>query len=404
MKTKILENRKIPSLNLEKFKIILIGNSKYPEDMSIKDVPNIQVNISLLKKAFINNNILGVPIDNITVLLNKTKIEIEKEMTNFVKNTNIDDTVIFYYAGHGFISSENFNLYLSTKNSNLEHIESTSISIKRFNEIVINSFAKRKIIILDACHSGGVHNQLTNNKSFISKEINKIEGCYVLSSSSEDEPSLYPINNNNLPTYFTGEILNTLYNGVDNSTSYLTIREVYKEVYNALHKMNLPLPKQSTKNNADDIAIALNNFNNKINLNNYKSIISQMNNSNANVKNINILKPKKSFVVFLVGAFLISSIVVASLYQNFETKNTYAKNSKNSTYSIENTKKTTSVISLVEKNVPEIDISNEINMARIISKADRGVKLALEILYNVQKYYPNNIEVNFLIDSLTNLD
>jgi len=401
MKTKILNNSKNSILNLDKFKIILIGNSKYPDDNHIKEVSNIQVNISLLKKAFINNNILGVPIENITVLLNKSKIDIEKEMTNFVKNTNVNDTVIFYYAGHGFISSENFNLYLATKNSNLEHIESTSISIKRFNEIVNNSFAKRKIIILDACHSGGVHNHLSDNDSIISKEIGKIEGCYVLSSSSEDEPSLYPTKNENLPTYFTGELINTLYNGVENVSSYLTIREVYKEVYNALHKLNLPLPKQSTKNNADEIPFALNNYNKKINTDNYKSVISQMNKSNANVRFINILKPKKSIITFIASTILVSSIV--SLSFNNDSKNCIAKNSVNTTYNIEN-KKTTSVYTLVEKNIPIINIPYEIYRARKISQADGGVKVALDILYNVHKYYPNNIDVNNLIDSLSNLD
>ncbi len=247
MKTNVLNVLKSKEIDTNNIKVILIGVSKYPDDKQVTDVPNIRTNINLLKKTLTNPSILGVNENNFVVSLNKSKIDIEVELTDFVRNTTENDTLIVYYSGHGFISNENFKLYLSTRDSNINHIESTSICIDRFVEIINLSFSKQKIILLDSCHSGYIHD-LFNDENSDFYNLNTSEKVYVISSSSVDEPSYYPTESKNSPTYFTGELIDVLTNGTENGKSYLTINEVFNKISRSLKNKNLPVPSKTNLN------------------------------------------------------------------------------------------------------------------------------------------------------------
>lgn len=258
MKTKNYKQLKIPNLDYSKLKVILIGVSKYPDDKKVNDVPNIRKNISLMKKTLTNSSKIGVPSENIFVSLNKSKIEFEKQLTDFARNTEYDDTLLVYYSGHGFISDENYKLYLSTKDSNLDYIESTSISIERFVEIINTSYSKQKVVILDSCYSGYIHNMFNDPDSEM-YGLDKDENLYVISSSSGDEPSYYPVDSKNSPTYFTGELIEVLENGFENGNNYLTLNQIYSIVKDSLKNKNLPIPQRTY--NGNRIVLCKNNYN-----------------------------------------------------------------------------------------------------------------------------------------------
>ena len=240
MKTINYKQTQSPTLNYNKFKVILMGVSKYT-DKNVTDVPNIRTNINLLKKTLINNSFVGVPNENVFVSLNKSKIDIEKELTTFIDNTSDEDTLIIYYSGHGFVSGRNSELYLSTRDTNLTQLESTGISTNNFVKIINLSNSKRKIVILDSCHSGYIHNSIENSKY-------NNEKLFVISSSSRDNPSYYPINSKNSPTYFTGELINVLRNSNENGESKLTLNNLFNKVNSSLKKQNLPLSQKTNIN------------------------------------------------------------------------------------------------------------------------------------------------------------
>ncbi|MBN2891248.1 MAG: caspase family protein [Bacteroidales bacterium] len=255
METKIYKQVNVPNLDYTKLKVILIGVSKYPDDQ-VSDVPNIKANVNLLKRTLTNSSNFGVPSENIFVSLNKTTNEIINDLTSFVCETENDDTILVYYSGHGFISDYNSKLYLSTTDSNLDDIESTSISIERFVEIISLSNSNQKIVILDSCYSGHIHNLFNNPESSI-YGLDKSENLYVISSSSGDEPSYYPLNSKNSPTYFTGELIKVLQNGIENGKSYITLNQVYTSVKTSLKNQDLPSPQRTY--NGNRIVITRNN-------------------------------------------------------------------------------------------------------------------------------------------------
>lgn len=259
MKT-IVENKKITGIDNQKTKVLLIGVSEYVDDKDIKNIPNIKQNIKLLKQVLIDKDIMGVPKENITVSFNDSKKDIERKLIIASREAeNENETLLVYYSGHGILSSENFKLYLTSKESSKAYLESDSINIDRFREIIASSRAASKIVILDACHSGQIHNAMNNFESTISSEIKKFEGTYIMTSASEDSPSLFPHNNTKKATYFTAKMIDVLKKGIENNNQYLSVRDIYNEIYNCFNKQaGMPLPQQSIFQEADSILISKN--------------------------------------------------------------------------------------------------------------------------------------------------
>jgi len=259
MKTNLIEKKEF-GIDTQKTKVLLIGVSEYVEDETILDIPNIKQNIKLFKEVLLDENIMGIPKENIVVSLNNTKKIIERKLIKASREAEDENyTLLVYYSGHGILSSENFKLYLTSKESSKTYLESDSINIDRFREIIANSRAARKVVILDACHSGQIHNAMNDFTSTLNSEIKKFKGTYIMTSASEDKPSLFPHKNTNQPTYFTAKLIDVLKKGIDNSNPYISVRDIFNEIYNCFKKQEgLPLPQQSIFKDADSILISKN--------------------------------------------------------------------------------------------------------------------------------------------------
>ncbi len=253
-------------IDTTKVMVLLIGVSKYPEDATITPIPNVERNIEQLRKSLLHENILGVPEQNMFISLNETKMAIERKIVTIGRETkNKQYTLFVYYSGHGILSCDDFKLYLTTRNSTKAFLETDGISIEVFQKFMRKSHAGRKIVILDACHSGQIHNAMGEATSQIVVELSKFQGTYVLTSASETEPSLFPANNPDIPTYFTGKLLEIIQEGLPNNKPYITLSEVYAEIVRDFRERGgLPIPQQSVFKNADELVIAKNKLFNEI--------------------------------------------------------------------------------------------------------------------------------------------
>src|SRR6185295_14362120 len=95
------------------------------------------------------------------------------------------------------------------------YLESDGINIESFKKYIKRSLAARKIVILDCCHSGAIIGSMGEIESKIQAELNQFEGTYVITSSAEDEPSLFPVKSADEPTYFTGKLVDIVNEGLD---------------------------------------------------------------------------------------------------------------------------------------------------------------------------------------------
>ncbi|MDJ0533802.1 MAG: caspase family protein, partial [Xenococcaceae cyanobacterium MO_207.B15] len=70
------------------------------------------------------------------------------------------DTVLFYFSGHGFYEESIKDTILCLEETSNNNLAGTGLLIKTLLDKIDNSSAKQQLVLLDACHSGGVASQL----------------------------------------------------------------------------------------------------------------------------------------------------------------------------------------------------------------------------------------------------
>ncbi|MFI9509627.1 type VII secretion protein EccCb [Nocardia sp. NPDC052566] len=86
------------------------------------------------------------------LLINESKAEIERSIERLFRGAGPDDVVLFYFSGHGIRTRQ--NLYLATSNTDPQLLSSSAVSSSFIRELIRDSAAAAKIILLDCCYSG----------------------------------------------------------------------------------------------------------------------------------------------------------------------------------------------------------------------------------------------------------
>ncbi|MFD4428134.1 type VII secretion protein EccCb [Nocardia sp. NPDC058497] len=86
------------------------------------------------------------------LLINESKAEIERSIERVFRGAEPDDVILFYFSGHGLRTRQ--NLYLAVGNTDPQLLSSTAVSSAFIRELVRESAAAAKIIVLDCCYSG----------------------------------------------------------------------------------------------------------------------------------------------------------------------------------------------------------------------------------------------------------
>jgi hypothetical protein len=236
------------------FIILLIGTSKYQNKYgkSFENVPNVKTNIFELKYVF--TKILKIPDNNVHIALDKdsqeTKIILEDVLE---KAYHADSTLFVYYSGHGCHGKKTNSVYLTTFESSQQYIEHTSIKIDEFRELIAKSPIKKKILVLDSCFSGKIADGILGDETELLKAQIDIYGTYAIASSPKDKPSEYDATNPKIPTYFTGEFIDILKNGINKYVEILSIGEIFDEVARRLRSKGRPEPIPLNKEHGDKI-------------------------------------------------------------------------------------------------------------------------------------------------------
>ena len=70
-----------------------------------------------------------------------------------IEKTGINDVVILYFAGHGLLDKD-YNFYFATHDADFMHPEKRGLRYETILDILEISSSRKKILLLDACHSG----------------------------------------------------------------------------------------------------------------------------------------------------------------------------------------------------------------------------------------------------------
>ena len=245
-----------------KYIVLLIGVSTFTKSR-LGDIPNVKTNILELQKLFLNSDFIGVKPENIMVSLNENHDEIYRKISDAAKRAkNSDYTLFVYYSGHGVISTSNYQLYFASADIQEDYLDVYGINAKMLLEKINKSQASRKILLVDACHSGQIHNTMGDVKSNVASLMKNYEGVQYITACDEYSCALFPKKKPNVPTYFTGAILSRIQKGMSVNRPYLTLRDIVEDIaVDFKERTNMPLPQISSVQSVDKMPFAYNVIN-----------------------------------------------------------------------------------------------------------------------------------------------
>lgn len=89
-----------------------------------------------------------------------------KKIKSNLKNARIQDHIILFLSGHGFLDKKNASFWFPLPNTNFDSLNTTALRYEQLNWLFEDLTARRKAIFIDACHSG----KLFDNRISMSNE------------------------------------------------------------------------------------------------------------------------------------------------------------------------------------------------------------------------------------------
>ncbi len=135
----------------ESLRFIGIGIDRFSEkghdlQYSVKDIRDLSAK---LKEKYGND----IQIDTLfNENVNSSKVSALKKQ---LQQTSVNDKVILAYSGHGLLSKD-YDYYLSTYTVNFSKPEQNGLPYEELENLLDSIPARRKLMLIDACHSGEV--------------------------------------------------------------------------------------------------------------------------------------------------------------------------------------------------------------------------------------------------------
>lgn len=164
---------------------LLIGVSEYSQ--GIPPLSSALNDVEAMQRVLQDPNLGGF--EQVERLLNPDAIAMRKAIQKLFREASKEDLVLFFFSGHGITNDED-HLYLATRNTAKDDFEATAVDASFIRGQSNNCYAKRQVLILDACYSGAIA-QGWKTKSIgvdIKKQLGA-EGRVVLTSSSATQTS-----------------------------------------------------------------------------------------------------------------------------------------------------------------------------------------------------------------------
>lgn len=240
----------MPIPDPDESRVLLVGTASY-RDKGYRALAGVGNNLADLRKAVTDRSIWGLPPANVRVVLDpRHPTKITGPLRQAAREAT--DTLLFYYAGHGFLGPKDSALYLTCRDS-LGDDDASALEYKYIRNAMLDSRALRKIVILDCCFSGNAHTQMGTEA-----DLQSIAGAYVLTSAERNQASTAPRDLRN--TAFTHALLTLLTRGINRwpDRDLLTLDQIYRELHAGLPSESYPKPERRDHGNLGDLTLVRN--------------------------------------------------------------------------------------------------------------------------------------------------
>jgi hypothetical protein len=242
------------SFDPAKSRVVLVGTPAY-SDPDLPDVPVITRNISDLEAVFTDPELGGFdPVHCVVVPADATVAQIGNVLVDAAAEA--EDLLLFYYCGHGLVSSQTFELYLSVAETRHNRPQFSALSFAAVREAFLDSSAATRVVILDSCFSGKAIGQpLAGEDAVVLGQVD-VEGSYTLTAAPSNRTAL--VRPGEAHTAFTERLLRLLRAGSPRAGQWLTLNEIYRGLRSSLLAEGLPQPQQRGVGNAGQLGLVPN--------------------------------------------------------------------------------------------------------------------------------------------------
>ena len=140
--------------------ILLVGVNQYQDRQNL---PSLQYSAldcqglgEALKEATASLKSKEVIIHHDFVARLPRTTEVQQSIAKIINHASSDDTILFYFSGHGIVEQTTGEVVLCLADTNIEQLLTTGLPLNTLLKQLSNCAASQQLVWLDACHSGGM--------------------------------------------------------------------------------------------------------------------------------------------------------------------------------------------------------------------------------------------------------
>lgn len=186
---------------------VLVGINTY-EDAYIADLQVCVGDVAAVHRALAPSYQVARLLTDATPERLPTRANILGELSILSQAAGEGDLLLFYFSGHGM--AEEGESYLLPRDARLAALKHTAVNMRDVRELIEQSPARAKVIVLDACHSGASIGKAgpAMTPEFIQQVFEKAQGIAVLASCMQKQQSWeWPAKKQSVFTYYLLEAL-----------------------------------------------------------------------------------------------------------------------------------------------------------------------------------------------------
>ncbi|MFC4911962.1 caspase, EACC1-associated type [Actinomadura gamaensis] len=225
---------------------VLIGTAKY-EDAAFPQLPAAANSLAGMRAVLTDPALCGWPDERVTVESDPSDWRgLARRLRALARET--DDVLLLYFVGHGVLLP-NGELCLAVSDTDPADPDLTGLEYRRVRDLLRDSPAATKIVMLDCCYSGRAIETLAALDNVA--DTTDVRGVYTLTASDHTAHVVPLAEQAEVPTSFTGAFLTLIREGVKDGPETLTLGDLYLHLRRRLTAHGLPSPNQRGTDTAD---------------------------------------------------------------------------------------------------------------------------------------------------------
>ena len=231
-------DKKLPDLYF-----VGIGSGKFKNTTGLEEL-NAESDIRNILEAYMKKK--GELFDQMfykTLINEQVNVKNVLQLESFLKNSGVDDLVVFYFTGHGILDEKQNAYYLSTYDMYEERPKDGGLDYNLVEDLLDNIASRKKLVMINACKSGEYDEDEDSfelmKKTFV--DLRGHSGAYIISSSTAYNNSYAQQvgDSENAITVFTDGLLK-VFAVADKNGREIYVGELLELLYDTIGKTQKP--------------------------------------------------------------------------------------------------------------------------------------------------------------------